>query len=106
MRFRNTLALAVLFLALGGYLYFVENPRHEQAAEEKKLVSFKPDDASEVTLTYPDKQIILKKTGAGWRISKPIDVDADQTAVANLLRAAADAEVKRTLESGSTSLEA
>jgi len=106
MRFRNTLALAVLFLALGGYLYFVENPRHEQAAEEKKLVSFKPDDASEVTLTYPDKQIILKKTGAGWRISKPIDVDADQTAVSNLLRAAADAEVKRALEGGNTSLEA
>jgi hypothetical protein len=105
MKFRNTLALAVLFLALGGYLYFVENPRHEQAAEEKKLVSFKPDDASEVTLTYPDKQIILKKTGAGWRISKPIDVDADQTAVSNLLRAAADAEVKRTLEGGNTSLE-
>ncbi len=106
MRFRNTLALAVLFLALGGYLYFVENPRHEQAAEEKKLVSFKPDAVNEITLTYPDKQIVLKKTGAGWRISKPIDVDADQTAVSNLLRAAADAEVKRTLEGGNTSLEA
>jgi hypothetical protein len=105
MKFRNTLALAVLFLALGGYLYFVENPRHEQAAEQKKLVRFKPDDASEITLTYPDKQIVLQKTGAGWRIAKPIDVDADQTAVSNLLRAAADAEVKRTLEGGSTSLD-
>jgi hypothetical protein len=105
MRFRNTLALALLFLALGGYLYFVENPRHEQAAEQKKLVSFKPEDASEITLTYPDMQIVLKKTGAGWRIAKPIDVDADQTAVANLLRAAADAEVKRTLEGGNTSLD-
>ena len=106
MKFRNTLALAVLFLALGGYLYFVENPRHEQATEQKKLVSFKPDDVSEITLTYPDRQIVLKKTGAGWRIAKPIEVDADQTAVSNLLRAAADAEVKRTLEGGSASLEA
>jgi hypothetical protein len=105
MRFRNTLALAVLFLALGGYLYFIENPRHEQANEQKKLVRFKPDDASEITLTYSDKQIVLKKTGAGWRMQKPIEVDADQVAVSNLVRAVAEAEVKRTLEGGSKSLE-
>ena len=105
MRFRNTLALAVLFLALGGYLYFIENPRHEEATEQKKLVRFKPEDASEITLTYSDKQIVLKKTGAGWQMQKPIDVDADQVAVSNLVRAVADAEVKRTLEGGSKSLE-
>jgi Domain of unknown function (DUF4340) len=105
MRFRNTLALAVLFLALGGYLYFIENPRHEEATEQKKLVRFKPEDASEITLTYSDKQIVLKKTGAGWQMQKPIDVDADQVAVSNLVRAVADAEVKRTLEGGSQSLE-
>jgi hypothetical protein len=105
MSFRNTLALAVLFLVLGGYVYFIENPRHQEATEQKKLVRFKPDDASEITLTYSDKQIVLKKTGAGWRMHKPIEVDADQVAVSNLIRAVADAEIKRTLEGGGTSLE-
>ena len=105
MRFRNTFALAALFLVLGGYLYFVEKPRHEQEGEQKKLVRFKTDEASEVTLTYPDKQIVLKKTAAGWHIQKPIDVDADQTAVSNLVHAVADAEVKRTLEGGSKPLD-
>jgi Domain of unknown function (DUF4340) len=98
MSFRNTLALAVLFLALAGYLYFFEVPRHQNATAAKKLVQFKPDDVTAVTLTYPDKEIALKKTAGSWRIEKPMDVDADQMAVSNLIRAVADAEVKRTLE--------
>src|ERR1051326_1754339 len=98
MKFRNTLALGALFVALLGYLYFFELPRHRSAAAAKKLVEFKPDDVTSVTLTYPDKEIVLKKAGATWHIEKPIDVDADPTAVSNLIHAVADAEVKRTLE--------
>ena len=105
MRFRNTFAVAALFLALVGYLYFVENPRQKQEAEQKKLVRFDPEHASEVTLTYPDRQIVLKKTAGGWHMQKPIDVDADQTAVSNLVHAVADAEVKRTLEGEPKSLD-
>lgn len=99
MSFRNTFAIAVLFLALAGYLYFVENPRHAKEAEQKKLLDFKPDDVTGVALTYPDKQIVVKKTGAGWHLEKPIDAAADQTAVQNLVRAVADVETKRTLSS-------
>jgi hypothetical protein len=105
MKFRNTFAIAVLFLALAGYLYFVEKPRNQQEAEQKKLLRFKPDDVSEVTLTYPDKQIVVKKTGAGWRLLKPIEAGADQAAVQNLVRAVADADVKRTLEGDAKSLD-
>jgi hypothetical protein len=105
MKPRNTLTIAVLFLALAGYLYFVEKPRHEHEAEQKKLMHFEPDDVSQVTLTYPDKQIVVKKTGAGWRLQKPIEARADQTAVQNLVRAVADAEVKRTLKGDVKSLD-
>ena len=104
MKFRNTFALAALFVVLGGYLYFVENPRHEQEAQTKKLLQFKSDEVSAITLTYPDKQIVVKRTGAGWHMQKPIDVDADQTAIDNLIHAVSDAEVKRTIESDGTSL--
>jgi uncharacterized protein DUF4340 len=105
MKFRNTFAIAVLFIALAGYLYFVERPRQHEEAEQKKLLLFKPDDVSQVTLTYPDRQIVAKKTGAGWRLEKPIEVGADQTAVQNLVRAVADTEVKRTLESDAKTLD-
>jgi Domain of unknown function (DUF4340) len=104
MRFRNTFAIGALFLALAGYLYFVENPRQRHEAEAKKLLHFEPRDVSEVTLTYPDQQIVVKRTAAGWHLQKPVDVDADQTAVDNLVRAIADVEVKRTVESDGTSL--
>ena len=105
MKFRNTLAVAALFLALVGYLYFVEKPREHQAAEQKKLLRFNPDDVAEVTLTYPDRQMVLKKTAGGWHLQKPIEVEADQTAVSNLVRAVADAEVKRTLAGDAKSLD-
>lgn len=105
MRFRNTFAIAALFVVLAGYLYFVESPRHEHEALAKKLLQFKADDVSEITLTYPDHQIVLKKTGAGWRMQKPLDVAADQTAVSSLVTAVADVEVKRTLEGEAKSLD-
>jgi hypothetical protein len=105
MSFRNTFAIAALFLALGGYLYFVEVPRHKNETEAKKLLRFKPDDVSAVTLTYSDREIVLKKVGAGWHMEKPIDVDADQTAVSNLVHAVADADVKRTLDGEPKGLE-
>ena len=41
----------------------------------------------------------MKKTDAGkWRITQPVEADADETTVKNLLNAVADAEVKRTLD--------
>ena len=98
MRFRNTLVLASIFAAFAAYLWFVERPGHEAEQAAKKLLTFKPDQASSVTLTYPDAQIVIQKTAAGWQMQKPIDVLADQTAVDNLLHAASDAEVKRTIE--------
>ena len=52
-----------------------------------------------------NKQIVVKKTGAGWRLLKPIEAGADQTAVQNLVRAVADADVKRTLEGDAKSLD-
>ncbi len=98
MKFRNTLVIALLFLAMVGYLYFVEGPSHEQEAQAKKLLSLKADDVSALTLAYPDKEIVLKKTAAGWHMQKPLDVNADQTAVTNMVSALTDAELKRTIE--------
>lgn len=98
MKFRNTWVVAILFAAFAGYLYFVEQPRHEQAAEDKKLLAFRPDDAVGVTLTYPDRQIVLQKVEGTWKIVQPIEYEADETTVKNLLQAIPDAEVKRTLD--------
>jgi len=98
MRFRNTLILALLLLGLGAYLYFVESKQIAEEAKKTKLVDFNPDDVTALTLTYPDREIALEKSDGAWRLSKPLQTAADDITVKNLLRAIADAEVKKTID--------
>ncbi len=98
MRFRNTLILALVFVALGAYLYFVEFQRAAEEKKKKTLFTFESDAVSAVTLTYPDREIALRLTDGAWRIATPIDAAADETAVKNLVRAIAECEVKKTLD--------
>jgi hypothetical protein len=98
MKFRNTWAVALLFLALGAYLWFFEKPKAEEEAKKKTLLSFPADEVTGVTLTYPESEIVLAKTDQGWRMEKPQAVEADESTVKNLVSAVADAELKRTIE--------
>jgi Domain of unknown function (DUF4340) len=98
MRFRSTLILAILFFALGGYLYFVEFQRAAEESKKKTLFSFDTDAVTDVKLAYPDREINLKRNDGTWQITAPIEAAADETAVKNLVRAIADCEVKKTLD--------
>lgn len=98
MRLRNTLILALLLIGLGAYLYFVESKQIAREAQKEKLVEFNADDVTAVTLVYPDREIALEKSDAGWRITKPVQAPADDVTVNNLIRAIADAEVKKTID--------
>ncbi|HUI27566.1 MAG TPA: DUF4340 domain-containing protein [Candidatus Kryptonia bacterium] len=98
MRFRSTLILLVIALGLGAYVYFVEFQKAAQEAKKKTLFEFKADDAIDVTLTYPDREINAHKGDSGWRLTKPIDSAADDTALHNLVGAIADCEVKKDLD--------
>src|SRR5687768_2245474 len=60
VNFRNTAAIAILFVALGGYLYFFESGKIAEEGEAETL--FPEVEAAEVngvTLTYPDKEIVV-----------------------------------------------
>jgi hypothetical protein len=96
---RNTLLLLLVLLALGGYLYWVELPGQEREAEAKKLVALQKDQVTGITLTYPDRTIALEKNAAGqWRLTKPVEADADAPVVTNMLTAIETAEVSRSLD--------
>ncbi|MGH7804046.1 MAG: DUF4340 domain-containing protein, partial [Candidatus Binatia bacterium] len=105
MKFRNTLVVAVLFAALGAYLWWVERPKLEKEGKPKTVFDVKLEDVSRVTLAYPDKTIEIAKTGGGWWVKKPVELEADQTAVENLARAIVELELKRTLDGKIESLE-
>src|SRR5439155_1141981 len=99
MSLRKALVMVTLLLALGAYIYFVELAKEKEEADKKKLFAFDKDAVTAVTLTYPDRALQLKKDPAGkWQLTQPIEVEADETTVINLLSALADVEVKRTLD--------
>lgn len=99
MNLRNPLIMLLILLALGGYVYFVEVPREAKTAEEKKVFSFDKEAVTELALTYPDRSVVVKKNDTGkWRISQPVEADADETTMKNLINSLAEAEVKRTLD--------
>src|SRR5262249_43901525 len=90
MKFRNTVILALLVAGFGAYLYFVERPAAQKEVKKQTVVEFDRDKVSEVSLKYPDHEIVLKKVDGNWRMTAPIATDADQMTVKNLVGAIAD----------------
>ena len=99
MRPRNTLLLLLVLAALGAYVYWVELPHEKREAEQKQLLTFEKDKVASITLEYPDHQIALARDAdKHWRLVKPIEAPADDTAANNLVTAVADAKITRTLD--------
>jgi hypothetical protein len=94
----KTLILAVLLIALGGYVYFFELAKGDKGKSEK-LLDFKQDEAAAIDLTYPNRAIQIQKDSSGkWQLTQPVRADADDATVGRLLAALAASDIKRTLE--------
>lgn len=98
MRFRNTLLLLLVLLGLGAYVYWVELPEAEKADRKEKLLDFEADRVDSITLVFPDREIALAKTDAGWRLVRPIEAEADEVAVKGVLSMLQSAEVTQELD--------
>jgi hypothetical protein len=98
MRARYTALLALILVALGAYLYFVESKQEAEGDKKKTLLTVKADDVTGLTLTYGDHEIVLEQRDGAWRMTKPVEAAADELAVKNLVRAIAEAEVKKTID--------
>ncbi len=95
----KALVMVVLLAALGAYVYFVELPHEQEEAAKKKLFTFDKSDVIEINLAYPDRSLHLKKDESGkWRLTQPLNTEADETTVTNLINAIADAEISRILD--------
>lgn len=98
MRFRNTLLLLVVLIGLGAYVYYVERPEAEKEAKKEKLLDFQPDEVTEIVLTSPDREVTLVKVDGNWKITKPIEAEADDVTVKGIVSMLSTAEVKKGLE--------
>jgi len=94
---RRILILLVLVAALGTYLYVYELPEAAREGKKAKLLGVDKDAITGVVLTYPDRELELKKDDQGWRLVRPAEAPADDTVVKGVLSTLTDAEVQKTL---------
>jgi hypothetical protein len=99
MQTRNTVIMAVVLLAISGFVYFYEivgRPEREEAERVAGLlVVFEDAEISELSVTTADGEVTATKTDATWRITAPVDVPADSIAIAALLESVRAAEQQR-----------
>ena len=61
MKFKSTAILFLVFLILGGYVYFTEfrgqEERQKQEEAKKKAFQVEDKDITELSLAYPDRTI-------------------------------------------------
>ena len=82
MKFKGTKILFLLFLVLGGYVYFAEfrgkDERQKQEEAKKKVFPVEQKEITEISLIYPDRTITgVKKGEKQWQITSPSGIEAD-----------------------------
>ncbi|HUK56588.1 MAG TPA: DUF4340 domain-containing protein [Nitrospiria bacterium] len=102
-KFTTTLVMAAVLLLLGIYLVVVEIPHRKKADEAAqnadRLFDFKSEDVNAVELHYPSGGIELKKSADGkWRLTRPLQTDADQREVQSLVATVGDVRFTRVVE--------
>jgi hypothetical protein len=85
VRFKGTLALLAVFVALGGYVYFSDfynnEERQKQEESKKKLFGGEAKDVVEITLEHEGKTTsAVRKGETDWEITSPVGLEADAEA--------------------------
>ena len=109
MRYWPTLVLALVLVGLALYLYVVEIPQKEsherQDIADKKVLLFDQDTLSGLTIKTDQHELAFVRTSdRGWVLTAPLNTEADQREVQNLIRALVTGTVTRTVEDRASNL--
>jgi uncharacterized protein DUF4340 len=88
MRFRTTLILFVLVLAIGLFIKFYESKRpntQEANRRAQNVINFERDKIDGIVIQNADERIELKRSDKKWRLESPVKDLADSSVVDNLL---------------------
>lgn len=107
-RYWSTILMAIALAGLGGYVYFVELPAEraqtETEAREKKIVPFEEREINGLTLRWRSGEVALAPQSGTWKITAPLQTEADSREVQNLIRALVLGRVTRVVEEKATTL--
>lgn len=109
MRFKRTIVLLLVAALLGGFyfLYLYPKIKEETLIRELKKRFFRSD--TEV-IDYiriqagPSGPYELRKTPSGWKITRPRDYDVDTATLKHFFNTLSQAEVKKVVKTGVSSL--
>jgi Domain of unknown function (DUF4340) len=91
MKVRTTLALLVIAIALGIFVWILDRKSpgtRERLARRAYVVDLDRDDVTQLEIENGDARTRLVKTADGWNLTAPISDRADQRVIDNLLDAA------------------
>ncbi len=108
-RYWFTILLAVVLAGLGAYLYVVELPEQRtqvlSETQEKKIVPFELDEITGLSVRSDQAEIVLAPgENRTWKITAPLQTDADSREVDSLLRALVLGKVSRVVEEKAAAL--
>lgn len=98
---RSTLVLLVVLAALGAYIYFVESKRDPTASLPERVRIFDVDASKIVALdlvSSTGERTTLEKRDAGWRVTAPADLAADEAEVSAITSNLATVDVEREVD--------
>ena len=101
-RVQSFIALLVVGVGLGAYIYFVESeraPSSEPDAKAKVFSGIEADTIEEITIALKDgDRTTLAKTGNDWQIVAPAKTTADQTEASGLATNLSTLEIQHVVD--------
>ena len=102
-RYGFTILLALILAGLGAYRYFVDLPAERRQVltetQEKKIVPFEMGEITGLSIRSDQAEVVLTSgENRTWKITAPLQTDADSREVDSLLRALMLGKVSRVVE--------
>src|SRR4030042_4239480 len=110
MRFKGTLVLLIVCLALGGFLYFYEikggEERKKEKKAEKQIWKLEGKDIQQIDFIAADQHIsAMRKGETGWTITAPRSLDADSDELNRLANSASNIQRDSVVDPNASNLE-
>ena len=106
---RSFLALLVVLIALGAYVYFVESKRDplDTGPKKDKVFAVESDKIEEIAIrSESGDKTTLRKSGTEWQIVDPVTARPDSAEVSGLTTNLASLEVQNVVQENATDLAA
>jgi hypothetical protein len=109
MKLKGLLILLCILIIIGTFFYYYEirgtKIREQEKELKEKLYSFSPDDVSKIELIDPLNKITLIKEKNLWKITQPINTDAEQDTISTFLDNIKNVKIQKELKVNKNKLE-